>query len=107
MERIHIVNLKGQRVCSDEFHKNSFNEIHLPDDFYSMDRKKFCYACAWYLGKPYFDNDLLFEMALSEPDNSLDSDWMPIIYSEMETSDDDDDDFLIPQMVVRIKKKPD
>ena len=101
MERLHIYNTLGQPACSEDFHKNSYNEVFLPDDFYSMDKKKFCYACAWNFGKPYFSDELLFEMELTEPEDSLGED-MPLVFEKMDI--DDDDDVFSHVTVVRLRK---
>ena len=66
MEKIHIKNSKGQSVCSDEFWENNHNEVLLPKKIFQMDKKQFCEECAWHIGKPYFNDEELFEMGADE-----------------------------------------
>ena len=69
MKKIHIYNTKGQKVCSKEYMQNKHNIVNFGfEDLAHIDINKMCKRCMYRIGKPYFSDELLFELSLKKTD---------------------------------------
>lgn len=72
MEKIvHVYNTFGQAVCSKEFEENEYNTVPYGYEEIGEMKKEInsiCKKCAWLIGKPYFSNDELFDMGITDDD---------------------------------------